>query len=96
MVAEVNKPSLIDVANGLESMVVDIEYSLNKILRPLYEELYSASENKEEKVAQHIKRASKALFKAAALLESYKNLKSCTLPLIKIENLRHSQQNPEK
>ena len=29
-VAGVNKPSLIDLANGLESMVIDIDYSVNK------------------------------------------------------------------
>jgi len=28
-------------------MVQDIEHTLNKVLRPLYEELYAAEENRE-------------------------------------------------
>jgi hypothetical protein len=31
----------------LDIMVQDIEHTLNKVLRPLYEELYTAEENRQ-------------------------------------------------
>ena len=51
LVAGINKPQLIDVANALDSMIYDVDHTLNKVLKPLYEELYASYENKEEMVA---------------------------------------------
>jgi hypothetical protein len=39
-VCSVNTPPMIDIANSLVQFVRDIDYTCEKILRPIYKEMY--------------------------------------------------------
>jgi len=57
-----------DVAKTLEAFVKDINYTLNSILKPLYNQMYEHSENSETLISTQMQVAQNALFKAGALL----------------------------
>ena len=87
----INKPPLFDVANCLDLFVKDIGHTCEKILRPIYSQMYCHQHDSEEKVKQHLAIAHKALFKAGAIMELFRSANK-RLPVLQLENLRENDK----
>lgn len=83
---------MIDVANCLVQFSANIDYTCEKILRPLYEEMYENSEKPAEKVASHVRQAQRALIKAGAIIELFRSANN-RLPLLQLENQRYNDEH---
>lgn len=85
----VNVPPMFDIANVMDFFIKDINHTISKILRPIYEKMYQHHANSDEKIQNHLGVAQKALFKAGAILELFKAANK-RLPVLQMENLRNN------
>ena len=84
---DVNKPPLYDVAKSLDQFVGDIDGTCERILTPLYKQMYRHHQDADEKVKLHLAIARKALEKAGKIIELFRSANK-RLPMIQLENLR--------